>query len=65
LAYVLVTLLFGPIRSLARWLERQRIVQRYERRVARWPPAAGRVLPASLLDSKKFTVEPNPLQPVA
>jgi hypothetical protein len=24
-----------------------------------------RVLPASLLDSKKFTVEPNPLQPVA
>jgi hypothetical protein len=24
-----------------------------------------RVLPASLLDYKKFTVEPNPLQPVA
>jgi len=24
-----------------------------------------RVLPASLLDYKKFTVEPNPFQPVA
>lgn len=44
MAYVLVTLLFGPIRSFARWLERKRIVQRYGRGVARLPPAAGLVL---------------------
>ena len=45
--YLLVTLLFGPIQSLARWLERQRIVQRYERWVGELPPAAG--LTVSLL----------------
>jgi len=59
LAYVLVTLLFGPIRSLARWLERQRIVQRYERRVARWPPAAGlalSLLSLGLLELSKVAV---------
>lgn len=44
LAYVLISLLFGPIRSLARWLERKRIVQRYERGIARLPPVAGLVL---------------------
>jgi len=41
LAYVLVTLLFGPIRSLARRLGQEQIVQRYERRVATLPPAVG------------------------
>lgn len=39
--YLLVTLLFGPIKSLALWLERRHIIQRYERWVAGFPPAAG------------------------
>lgn len=59
LAYVLVTLLFGPIRSLARRLERQRIVRRYERRVAALPPAAGlalTLLALSLLELSKIAV---------
>ena len=45
--YILVTLLFGPIRSLAAWLERRRPIQRYERWVAGLPPAAA--LAAALL----------------
>ena len=59
LAYGLVTLLFGPIRSLARWLERQRIVRRYERRVAAFPPAAGlalSLLALGLLELSKIAV---------
>ena len=59
LAYVLVTLLFGPIRSLARWLERQQIVRRYERRVAALPPAAGlalSLLSLGLLELSKIAV---------
>ena len=59
LTYVLVTLLFGPIQSLARRLERQRIVRRYERRVARWPPAAGlalSLLSLGLLELSKIAV---------
>lgn len=47
LAYVLVTLLFGPIKSLARWLARQQLVQRYKAFIAQLPPAAG--LTVSLL----------------
>ena len=39
--YLLVTLLFGPIRSLARWLTQQRFIQRYQHEVAGLPPAAG------------------------
>lgn len=59
LAYVLVTLLFGPIRSLARWLERRRIVRRYERGVARLPPVAGlslSLLALGLLELSKIAV---------
>lgn len=59
LAYVLVTLLFGPIRSLARWLGRRRIVRRYERRVAAFPPAAGlalSLLALGLLELSKIAV---------
>lgn len=41
MAYILVTLLFGPIQSLAFWLGRQRLIQRYEHWVASLPPAAG------------------------
>ena len=47
LIYILVTLLFGPIQSLARWLEQQQMIQRYERGVAHFPPAVG--LAVSLL----------------
>jgi hypothetical protein len=59
LLYILVTLLFGPIQSLARWLERQRIVQRYERGVARLPPVAGlalSLLALGLLELSKIAV---------
>lgn len=59
LAYVLVTLLFGPIRSLARRLERQEIVRRYEIRVAAFPPAAGlalSLLALGLLELSKIAV---------
>lgn len=41
LVYVLVTLLFGPIKSLARWLANQQLIQRYKNFVAQLPPAAG------------------------
>ncbi|MDS4042490.1 MAG: hypothetical protein RKP20_15115 [Candidatus Competibacter sp.] len=44
LIYILITLLFGPIKSLARWLERRHMIQRYERWVAGVPPAAGLTL---------------------
>ena len=47
IVYILVTLLFGPIKSLARWLAQQRLIQRYEQGVAGFTPAAG--LAASLL----------------
>ena len=40
--------------------------QRADERIQVFQRLAGdRVLPASLLDYKKFTVEPNPCQPVA
>ena len=57
--YLLVTLLFGPIRSLAVWLERQRFIQRYERWVGELPPAAGlavSLLALGLLEVAKVAV---------
>jgi hypothetical protein len=57
--YLLVTLLFGPIRSLAAWLERRRLIQRYERWVAGLPPAAGlagSLLALGLLEVAKLAV---------
>lgn len=44
LLYVLVTALFGPIKSLARWLAGQQAIQRYQRMVANLPPSAGLAL---------------------
>jgi hypothetical protein len=57
--YILVTLLFGPIQSLARWLERQRLIQRYERWVGGLPPAAAlavALLSLGLLEVSKVAV---------
>ena len=59
LIYILITLLFGPIKSLAIWLERRQIIQRYERGVARFPPAAGlavSLLSLALLELSKMAV---------
>lgn len=49
LLYVLVTLLFGPIRSLARWLGQQQWIQRYQQWVATLPPAMALILSLSSL----------------
>ena len=57
--YLLVTLLFGPIRSLAVWLEQQRFIQRYERWADELPPAAGlavSLLALGLLEVAKVAV---------
>ena len=57
--YLLVTLLFGPIRSLATRLEQQRFIQRYERWVGELPPAAGltvSLLTLSFLEVAKVAV---------
>lgn len=57
--YLLVTLLFGPIRSLAAWLGQRRLIQRYERWVGGLPPAAGLVgslLALGLLEVAKVAV---------
>ncbi len=57
--YIVVTLLFGPIRSLAVWLEQQRFIQRYERWVGELPPAAGlagSLLALGLLEVAKVAV---------
>ncbi|KAB2925557.1 MAG: hypothetical protein F9K25_16755 [Candidatus Contendobacter sp.] len=57
--YIVVTLLFGPIRSLAAWLEQQRLIQRYERWVGGLPPAAGltvSLLALGLLEVAKVAV---------
>lgn len=59
IVYILVTLLFGPIKSLARWLEQQRLIQRYEHWVASFTPAAGlaaSLLSLSLLELSKIAV---------
>ncbi len=45
--YLLVTLLFGPIKLLARWLAQQQLIQHYQRWVAGFPPVVG--LAVSLL----------------
>jgi hypothetical protein len=44
LLYLLVTALFGPIKSLARWLAGLQAVQRYQRGVANLPPSAALAL---------------------
>lgn len=57
--YLLVTLLFGPIRSLAAWLERRRLIQRYAGWVGGLPPAAGlavSLLSLGLLEVAKVAV---------
>ena len=57
--YILVTLLFGPIKALARWLEQQRLIQRYEHWVAGLPPSAGlaaSLFSLSLLELSKIAV---------
>ncbi|MFO1424760.1 MAG: hypothetical protein U1F70_14135 [Candidatus Competibacteraceae bacterium] len=59
LLYILVTLLFGPIRSLANWLQRQQFIQRYQRWMAGLPPAAGlavSLLSLGLLEISKIAV---------
>lgn len=59
LIYILVTLLFGPIQSLALWLGQQQMIQSYERWVARFPPAAGlavSLLSLGLLELSKIAV---------
>lgn len=59
IVYILVTLLFGPIKALARWLEQQRLIQRYEHWVAGLQPAAGlaaSLLSLSLLELSKIAV---------
>lgn len=47
LSYLLITLLFGPIKWLAAWLQQQGLIQRYQRWVGGLPSAAG--LAVSLL----------------
>ncbi len=57
--YLLVTLLFGPIRSLAAWLGQRRPIQRYEHWVGELPPAAGlagSLLALGLLEVAKVAV---------
>ena len=57
--YIVVTLLFGPIRSLAAWLEQQRLIQRYECWVGELPPTAGlavSLLALGLLEVAKVAV---------
>ncbi len=59
LIYIFVTLLFGPIQALARWLGRQQLIQRYQQWVARFPPAIGlsvSLLSLSLLEFSKIAV---------
>ena len=59
LLYLLVTLLFGPIKSLARWLARQQFVTRYQRWIASLPPPMGlalSILSLSLLEVSKIMV---------
>ena len=57
--YILVTLLFGPIKALAHWLEQQRLIQRYEHWVAGLRPAVGlaaSLFSLSLLELSKIAV---------
>lgn len=59
LLYILITLLFGPIRSLATWLGQQQFIQSYRCWVAALPPAAGLImalLSLGLLEVSKLAV---------
>ena len=59
LVYILVTLLFGPIKSVARWLARQTWVQAYRDFVGRLPPGAAlglSLLALGLLEVSKIAV---------
>lgn len=59
LVYVLVTLLFGPIKSLARWLAEQKLIQRYKNFIGLLPPTAGltvSVLSLGALELSKILV---------
>ncbi|MBK8182728.1 MAG: hypothetical protein IPK63_07385 [Candidatus Competibacteraceae bacterium] len=59
LLYLLITLLFGPIKSLAAWLGRQQVIERYRGWVASLPPASGlgaSLLSLSLLEVSKLAV---------
>ncbi|MCC8999461.1 MAG: hypothetical protein LM522_08175 [Candidatus Contendobacter sp.] len=59
LIYILVTLLFGPIQALARWLAQRRLIQRYQHGVAGFPPAVGlavSLLSLGLLELSKIAV---------
>lgn len=58
-AYIVVTLLFGPVKSLATWLAQQSFIQRYKVFVANLPPAVGFALSLfslGLLELSKIAV---------
>lgn len=57
--YILITWLFGPVKSVALWLARQRFIQRYKAFVGSLPPALGlglSLLCLSLLELSKIIV---------
>lgn len=57
--YILVTLLFGPVKSVAQWLAQQRFIQRYKAFVGGLPPALGLTLSLlclGLLELSKIVV---------
>jgi hypothetical protein len=57
--YIVVTLLFGPVKSVALWLARQRFIHRYKEFVSRLSPALGLTLSLlclSLLELSKIIV---------
>lgn len=57
--YILITWLFGPVKSVALWLARQRFIHRYKEFVGALPPALGlglSLLCLSLLELSKIIV---------
>lgn len=57
--YLLVTLLFGPIKPIATWFQQQRFIQRYQSWVSSFPPAWGLAISLSslvLLELSKIAV---------
>lgn len=57
--YILVTLLFGPVKSVANWLAQQSLIQKYKTFIAGLPPALGlmvSVLSLGLLELSKLAV---------
>lgn len=57
--YIVVTLLFGPVKSVALWLAQQRFIQRYKAFVGSLPPALGLTLSLlclGLLELSKIVV---------